>query len=328
MGVYKRRGRWWIDYYIQGGQRVREPVKIQGVDSSQITQDMASEVVVLKKAEEADGVVMPEARRRAQIRTRARLSELIEVAKLEQTGRKHVAQNINKQEVFIMSNDSTNGQSCWQAPSGGQCENVSPVGIRGDGREDSGSENRILTVLNSILSEIRAIRESIPKDSVRDLSEEPVRRQSQAQPAKLESKFTTDTDTESKWNAFAEDICRTGVPKYVRDLSQANQFLYYTVFSPRARYPRGMFYTSRNCPEGIEIGLRDKKENPPTPEPRRVKRRVSLKALAQALKCGELIEFDTKAEADSFRRQLNKLGYGATQRSEGDKVVVWKLVRR
>lgn len=55
MGVYKRGERWWLDYYIPGGQRVREPVSIKGKHPSEITRRLALESLAIRKGEVAGG---------------------------------------------------------------------------------------------------------------------------------------------------------------------------------------------------------------------------------------------------------------------------------
>ncbi len=55
MGVYKRVDRWYLDYYLPNGQRVRERVTIKGVDPSRITKKLALASLSIRKAELAEG---------------------------------------------------------------------------------------------------------------------------------------------------------------------------------------------------------------------------------------------------------------------------------
>lgn len=57
MGVYQRgkNGRWWIDYYCPGGQRVREAVSIKGKRPSEITRRHALDALAIRKGEVAGG---------------------------------------------------------------------------------------------------------------------------------------------------------------------------------------------------------------------------------------------------------------------------------
>lgn len=55
MGVYKRGERWWLDYYLPNGQRVREPITIKGIDPSRIDRRLALEALAIRKGEVAGG---------------------------------------------------------------------------------------------------------------------------------------------------------------------------------------------------------------------------------------------------------------------------------
>jgi integrase len=55
MGVYKKRNRWYVDYYLPGGKRKREVVKIRGIDPSKITLRDAEKALSIRKAEIAEG---------------------------------------------------------------------------------------------------------------------------------------------------------------------------------------------------------------------------------------------------------------------------------
>jgi integrase len=55
MAVFKKRNRWFIDYYLPGGQRKREVVTIEGVDPSNITRQDAINALSIRKAEQAQG---------------------------------------------------------------------------------------------------------------------------------------------------------------------------------------------------------------------------------------------------------------------------------
>ena len=55
MAVYKRGERWWLDYYIPGGQRVREPVSIKGKHPSEITEKEAHKALYMRLGEVAGG---------------------------------------------------------------------------------------------------------------------------------------------------------------------------------------------------------------------------------------------------------------------------------
>ncbi len=55
MGVYKKKNRWYIDYYIPGGKRKREAVTIKGVDPERITRQDALKALSIRKAQQAEG---------------------------------------------------------------------------------------------------------------------------------------------------------------------------------------------------------------------------------------------------------------------------------
>ncbi|MFI5322075.1 MAG: tyrosine-type recombinase/integrase [Thermodesulfobacteriota bacterium] len=55
MGVYKKKNRWLIDYYLPDGTRKREVVTIPGKDPSSITQRDAEKALAIRKAEIAQG---------------------------------------------------------------------------------------------------------------------------------------------------------------------------------------------------------------------------------------------------------------------------------
>jgi integrase len=55
MGVFKKKGRYYIDYYLPDGMRKREVVTIPGKDPSTITQREAEKVLSIRKAEIAQG---------------------------------------------------------------------------------------------------------------------------------------------------------------------------------------------------------------------------------------------------------------------------------
>lgn len=54
MSVYKKKNRWYADYYLNG-RRIREVVSIQGVDPSKITLRGAQQAFAIRKAEIAQG---------------------------------------------------------------------------------------------------------------------------------------------------------------------------------------------------------------------------------------------------------------------------------
>ncbi|NIP39179.1 MAG: site-specific integrase [Candidatus Dadabacteria bacterium] len=51
MGVYKKKNRWYIDYYLPNGDRKREAVSIKGVDPAQINRQDALKALTIRKAE-------------------------------------------------------------------------------------------------------------------------------------------------------------------------------------------------------------------------------------------------------------------------------------
>ncbi|HSG32885.1 MAG TPA: tyrosine-type recombinase/integrase [Thermodesulfobacteriota bacterium] len=55
MAVYKKKNRWYIDYYLPNGDRKREVVTIEGVDSAQINRQDAIKALSIRKAEMAQG---------------------------------------------------------------------------------------------------------------------------------------------------------------------------------------------------------------------------------------------------------------------------------
>lgn len=55
MGVYKKKNRWYIDYYLPSGIRKREVVTIPGVDIAQINRQDAIKALSIRKAEMAQG---------------------------------------------------------------------------------------------------------------------------------------------------------------------------------------------------------------------------------------------------------------------------------
>ena len=55
MGVYKKKERWYIDYYLPNGKRKREVVTISGVDPAQINREDAKKALSIRKAELAQG---------------------------------------------------------------------------------------------------------------------------------------------------------------------------------------------------------------------------------------------------------------------------------
>ncbi len=55
MGVYKKKERWYIDYYLPSGLRKREVVNIKGVDPAQINREDAKKALSIRKAEMAQG---------------------------------------------------------------------------------------------------------------------------------------------------------------------------------------------------------------------------------------------------------------------------------
>jgi len=58
MGVFKKKNRWYIDYYLPNGKRKREVVKINGVAPDKITRVDAQTFFHIRKAETAQGVTM------------------------------------------------------------------------------------------------------------------------------------------------------------------------------------------------------------------------------------------------------------------------------
>lgn len=55
MAVFKKRNRWYIDYYLPNGNRKREVITIQGVDPAQINRQDAIKALSIRKAEMAQG---------------------------------------------------------------------------------------------------------------------------------------------------------------------------------------------------------------------------------------------------------------------------------
>jgi len=55
MGVYKKKERWYIDYYLPNNNRKREVVTIPGVDPAQINRQDAIKALSIRKAEMAQG---------------------------------------------------------------------------------------------------------------------------------------------------------------------------------------------------------------------------------------------------------------------------------
>ena len=55
MAVYKKNGRYHIDYYLPNGKRRREVVKISGEDPKEITRKDAENALALRKAEVIQG---------------------------------------------------------------------------------------------------------------------------------------------------------------------------------------------------------------------------------------------------------------------------------
>ena len=55
MAVYKKKERWYIDYYLPSGSRKREVVTIQGVDPAQINREDAKKALSIRKASIAEG---------------------------------------------------------------------------------------------------------------------------------------------------------------------------------------------------------------------------------------------------------------------------------
>lgn len=55
MPVYKKKNRWYIDYFLPDGRRKREVVKIRGVDPKRITRQDALKALSIRRAEMADG---------------------------------------------------------------------------------------------------------------------------------------------------------------------------------------------------------------------------------------------------------------------------------
>jgi len=55
MGVYKKRERFYIDYYLPDGRRKRESVSVPGVDPAKITQRQAEKALSVRRAEIALG---------------------------------------------------------------------------------------------------------------------------------------------------------------------------------------------------------------------------------------------------------------------------------
>ncbi len=55
MAVYKKKNRWYIDYYLPDGKRKREVVKIPGVDPKHINRQDALKALSIRKAEIAEG---------------------------------------------------------------------------------------------------------------------------------------------------------------------------------------------------------------------------------------------------------------------------------
>ena len=55
MAVYKKKERWYMDYYLPDGKRKREAVSIPGVDPAQINREDAKKALSIRKAEMAQG---------------------------------------------------------------------------------------------------------------------------------------------------------------------------------------------------------------------------------------------------------------------------------
>jgi len=51
MAIRKRNKRYWLDYYLPGSKRVREPVVIKGVDPEKITKKQAQQALAIRMAE-------------------------------------------------------------------------------------------------------------------------------------------------------------------------------------------------------------------------------------------------------------------------------------
>ena len=55
MGIYKKKNRWYVDYYLKNGKRKREVVIIDGVDPAQVNRQNALDALSVRKAEQAQG---------------------------------------------------------------------------------------------------------------------------------------------------------------------------------------------------------------------------------------------------------------------------------
>jgi len=55
MGVYKRGNRWWLDFYLLNGKRMREPVTVKGIPPEKITRQHAERALDIRRGEVASG---------------------------------------------------------------------------------------------------------------------------------------------------------------------------------------------------------------------------------------------------------------------------------